>query len=325
MAVRGQSLPQRPAHERFVVDDEQRGGRHRCQYTDEYHEAGYEPRRVRAILLGLLFLTLAAVVVMRLRRLERQSRGDVQQLGDLKRALDHAAIVATTDVTGRITYVNDKFCEISGYSREELIGQDHRLINSRLHPAEFIRDLWRHHRERSCLARRDPEPREGRPLLLGRHDDRPVPRRPPEAVSVHRDPRRHHRAQSRRGTPGATGRAGAARPDGRGRRPRGQEPAGRHQGRHAGADVAADERRRRVRRHARHRHPHRRAERSDPGPHGVRAAAAATPVRGQRPAPPRRSRNDARARPDRSLVGPSHWQRRWHDRGRRQTCCGRRC
>src|SRR5215216_3682798 len=65
------------------------------------------------------------------------------QLEDMKRALDHAAIVATTDVSGRIIDVNDKFCEISGYSREELLGQDHRIINSAHHPKEFIRDIWK--------------------------------------------------------------------------------------------------------------------------------------------------------------------------------------
>ena len=79
---------------------------------------------------------------LRMSDAQRRLPDQVQQLADLKRALDHAAIVATTDVTGRITYVNDKFVEISGYSRAELIGQDHRIINSAYHSKEFIRDLW---------------------------------------------------------------------------------------------------------------------------------------------------------------------------------------
>lgn len=66
-----------------------------------------------------------------------------RELSLIRDALDRSAIVAITDQTGRIIHVNDKFCEISGFSRDELIGQNHRLVNSGYHDPQFFVTMWK--------------------------------------------------------------------------------------------------------------------------------------------------------------------------------------
>ncbi|MCF2648421.1 PAS domain S-box protein [Niallia sp. HCP3S3_B10] len=101
----------------------------------------YESSFIIYIALFISVLVLGGLIGTSTLIGERTDVGAIN-VRDMQHALDESAIVAFTDNNGIITYVNDKFIEVSKYSREELLGQNHRMVNSGHHSPEFFRELW---------------------------------------------------------------------------------------------------------------------------------------------------------------------------------------
>ena len=95
----------------------------------------------------------------------------IKELADFKFALDQSSIVAITDQMGKITYVNDKFCEISKYNRSELIGENHHILNSGYHTNQFFRDMWRTIRKGNVWMGEVKKQSKRWVVLLGKNND----------------------------------------------------------------------------------------------------------------------------------------------------------
>jgi len=90
-----------------------------------------------------LFHRISNLTTLQLSDNQKLLTAQIMELDFQKHALDEHAIVSIADVKGDITYVNDKFCDISGYSREELIGKNHRIVKSDEQSDEFWVDMWK--------------------------------------------------------------------------------------------------------------------------------------------------------------------------------------
>lgn len=87
------------------------------------------------------FISVLSKVIQRL-KLEDEVENNLHFLKEYEEVTDRSSIVSKTDLKGIITYANDKFCEVSGYSKEELVGKNHNIIRHPDAPKEVFADLW---------------------------------------------------------------------------------------------------------------------------------------------------------------------------------------
>jgi PAS domain S-box-containing protein len=108
----------------------------------EVYLHGYQQMQQRSETGNQLLLLITLILFISIIRTLRKVREQFRELQQLEAAVDQHAIVSSADLYGNITHANDKFCKISGFSREELLGRNHRLVKSDRHPPHFYQQLW---------------------------------------------------------------------------------------------------------------------------------------------------------------------------------------
>ena len=118
----------------------------------EHEESAAKFISKQIFFLSILGLSTILILILgsinRIKSFTKQQKTELEkeeaniEILQLKNALDRSAIVAITDNKGVVKFVNDKFCDISKYKRDELIGQNNRILNSGFHAKEFFSDLW---------------------------------------------------------------------------------------------------------------------------------------------------------------------------------------
>ena len=142
------SMPE-PISALFIKHLKQAFAGHRVQFQFEHTYADHRTVYREVIMVpeknatGSTETVLCLVVDTTEKELaERKKMAALEETDKLRKALDEHAIVAFTDTKGVITAVNQKFCDISQYSRDELVGNTHQLINSKYHPPGFFKAMW---------------------------------------------------------------------------------------------------------------------------------------------------------------------------------------
>jgi len=116
-----------------------------AEYTKYYEKKSLQAQFFRiALLVSSILMVIGVLLIFyRMTKIQDELKSAIKSLDFQQYALDQHAIVSMADVKGNITYVNDLFCDITGHDREELMGENHRLVKSGEHSVEFFKSMWR--------------------------------------------------------------------------------------------------------------------------------------------------------------------------------------